>query len=116
MALDGQIYTIKTKRIRLSVVNPKAVAGSEWRLTARYSIKTNRIRLFVVPAAARACNHNQIIKPRSPHTSSNNLIQASLSVLLLLSLRNTTTTNINYSNHDKRRRDEREAMAQEAEQ
>jgi hypothetical protein len=50
--LDGQTYSVKKYRIRLSVVNPSAVAGSELRSKLldgqTYSVKNKRICLAVV--------------------------------------------------------------------
>jgi hypothetical protein len=55
-ALDGQTYSVKKYRIRLSVVNPSAVAGSELRSKLldgqTYSVKNNRICLAVVNLSA----------------------------------------------------------------
>jgi hypothetical protein len=49
--LDGQTYSVKNYRIRLFVVNPSAVAGSELRSTAR-RIQSKSTE-FVCPSSTR---------------------------------------------------------------
>ena len=51
--IDGQTDSVKKNRIRLSVVIPSAVAGSERRLTAR-QIQSKRTE-FVCPSSTRRC-------------------------------------------------------------
>ena len=45
MTLDGQTDCVKTNRIRLSVVNPSAVAGSERRSAARQTFESTQYEL-----------------------------------------------------------------------
>jgi hypothetical protein len=63
MMLDGQTDSVKKNRIRLTVVNPSAIAGSEQRSTAR-QIQSKRTE-FVCPSSTgpRSLEHSSIIHP-----------------------------------------------------